>query len=55
MRVTTWDADWLSDVLTLGMQVSIFDGEAIVDILPSLEDSDFPARLSGATGHREIS
>jgi hypothetical protein len=44
VRVTIWDADWLSDFATLGMKVSIFDGEAISDILLSLV----------ATGHREF-
>lgn len=55
VRVTTWDADWLSDVLTLGMKVSIFDGEAIADILLSLDVTELTGRLAGATGHREIS
>ncbi len=50
VRVTNWDADWLTTALELGVSISIFDGELIDDVLLSVAHGALPTLLSARTG-----
>ena len=50
VRVTNWDADWLSTALQLGVTVSLFDTEEIQDVLVSVDPARLPSLLSGHSG-----
>lgn len=46
VRVTTWDSDWLDDMLFVGMPVHIWDEPPTVE--PPPFDPDYPPDLAGA-------